>query len=97
MLSCTSRGCACTLSRGPHVLDQRQKSHLLQPSGCYSMADTWDDYLSVSEGFGKEMIQRAVVPWDIKAKHSKEIAAVHQEEKSTACYAARGPSGSPAV
>lgn len=59
VLSCTSRGCARTLSRGPHVLDQRQKSHLLQPSGCYSMADTWDDYLPVSEGFGKEMIQSA--------------------------------------
>lgn len=56
-----------------------------------------DDYLPVSEGCEKEMIQRAVVPRDIKAKHSEEIASVHQEEISTDCYAARGPSGSPAT
>lgn len=58
--------------QGASSFGSGQKSHLAQPSNCYGTADTRDNYLPVSKGCEKKMTERVMVPWDIKAKCSKD-------------------------
>lgn len=41
--------------QGTSSFESGQKSHLAQPSSCYGMADTQDNYHPVSKGSEKEM------------------------------------------